>query len=308
LSILVVGSVALDTVKTPFGQVIDVLGGSASYFSTAASYFSDINLVAVVGEDFPDEHVELMKGRNIDLTGLQRMPGKTFRWVGEYGYDLNEARTHSTCLNVFESFRPHIPDNYKDSPYVFLANIDPELQLDVLKQVNDPELVALDTMNFWIEGKAEALRETLRHVNVLIINEAEARQLTQEYHLLHAARALLSWGPWALVIKRGSYGALLFTSESIFSAPAYIMDKVFDPTGAGDSFAGGFMGYLENTHNTTEASIRQAIIFGSVMASFNCENFSVQRLSNLTYQEIEQRFREFRQLTHFDDLTGSIRR
>jgi len=306
LGILVVGSVALDSVKTPFGQVSEALGGSASYFSLAASYFSDVNLVAVVGEDFPAEHVETMKNRGIDLTGLQRLPGSTFRWVGEYGYDLNDARTLSTCLNVFESFRPRIPDNYKDSPYVFLANIDPELQLDVLKQVNDPELVAMDTMNFWIEKKPDTLRETLRHVDMLIINEAEARQFTGEYHIHQAARMLLSWGPRALVIKRGSYGALLFTSRSIFSAPAYIVDRVFDPTGAGDSFAGGFMGYLANTHNTTEAGIRQAIIFGSVMASFNCENFSVQRLSSLTYQEIEGRFREFRQLTTFDDLTGFV--
>ncbi len=299
---------ALDTIKTPFGQGSEVLGGSASYFSIAASYFTDINLVAVVGEDFPSEYVELMKRRNIDLTGLQFMPGETFRWVGEYGYDLNEAQTLSTCLNVFESFRPRIPDSYKDSPYVFLANIDPELQLDVLRQVKDPELVALDTMNFWIEGKPEALRETLRNVDILIINESEARQFAREHHILLAARKLLSWGPWALVIKQGSCGALLFTSESIFSAPAYIMEKVFDPTGAGDSFAGGFMGYLANTRNTSEASIRQAIIFGSVMASFNCENLSLQRLSNLTYQEIEQRFREFRKLTHFEDLTGNIQR
>lgn len=306
MSILVVGSVALDSVKTPFGQVSDALGGSASYFSIAASYFSDVNLVAVVGEDFPREHTELMKRRSINLLGLQCMPGKTFRWVGEYGYDLNEARTLSTCLNVFEGFRPRIPDAYKDSPYVFLANIDPALQLEVLKQVNDPELVAMDTMNFWIEKKPDTLRELLRLVDILIINEAEARQFTKEYHIQVAARKLLTWGPWALVIKRGSYGALLFTATSIFSAPAYIVDRVFDPTGAGDSFAGGFMGYLANTHNLTDAGIRQAIIFGSVMASFNCENFSVQRLSDLTYQEIEQRFKEFRQLTHFDDLTGFI--
>jgi len=308
LSILVVGSVALDSVKTPFGQVTEALGGSASYFSIAASYFSDVKMVAVVGEDFPKEHVEVMKRRGIDLAGLQSMPGKTFRWEGEYGDDLNDAKTLSTCLNVFESFSPRIPDNYKDSSYVFLANIDPALQLDVLKQVRDPALSAMDTMNFWIEKKPDTLRETLRHVDILIINEAEARQFTREYHIHIAARTLLSWGPRALVIKRGSYGALLFTSKSVFSTPAYIVEKVFDPTGAGDSFAGGFMGYLANTNNTTEAGIRQAIIFGSIMASFNCENFSAQRLSNLTYQEIEQRFREFRQLTNFDDPTGPIRR
>lgn len=302
MSLLVVGSVAFDSVETPFGKAEEVLGGSATYFSTSASYFTDVKLVAVVGEDFPDEHVDFLKGREIDTKGLQRSSGKTFRWKGKYDFDLNQAHTLDTQLNVFASFKPRIPEEYKDAEYVFLANIDPVLQLKVLKQVKKPKLVACDTMNFWIEGKPDELKETLRHVDILTINEGEARELAKEPNLVMAAKTILSYGPKTLIIKRGEYGSLMFSDSGIFSAPAYPLESVFDPTGAGDSFAGGFMGYLSNTGNVSDGSIRQAIIFGSVMASFNVEDFSLNGMKNLTSKEIEERFKEFKRLTHFEDL------
>ena len=302
MGLLVVGSVAFDSVKTPFGEVEEVLGGSATYFSTAASYFTDVSLVAVVGEDFPEEHVAFLKSRNIDTTGLDRNAGKTFRWKGEYTYELNEAHTLDTQLNVFESFKPKLPQSYRDHEVVFLANIDPDLQRDVLKQVKNPKLVACDTMNFWIEGKRDSLIETLKFVDILIINDGEARELSREPNLVKAASKIRAFGPKTLIVKQGEYGALLFTENSVFSAPGYPLESVFDPTGAGDSFAGGFMGYLANTMNLDDANIRQAIIFGSVMASFNVEDFSLNRLKTLEYKEIEDRFREFRRLTHFDDI------
>jgi len=301
MSLLVVGSVAFDSVKTPFGEVEDILGGSATYFSTAASYFTDVYLVAVVGEDFPSHHVAFLKHRGIDVEGLERMPGKTFRWKGEYGYQLNEAHTLETHLNVFETFRPVLPPSYREVEGVFLANIDPELQLDVLKQVRSPKIVACDTMNFWISGKRDALLETLKHVDILIINDGEARQLAQEANLVKAAKLIRSYGPKHLIVKRGEYGALMFNSQSIFAAPAFPLENVFDPTGAGDSFAGGFMGYLLNTRNFTEAGMRQAVIFGSVMASFVVEDFSLNRIRSLDYQEILNRYRGFKQLTHFEE-------
>ncbi|MDF1579725.1 MAG: PfkB family carbohydrate kinase [Desulfuromonadales bacterium] len=302
MSILVIGSVAFDSVETPFGKVEDILGGSATYFSTSASFFTDVNLVAVVGEDFPDDHLDFLRSRNIDLSGLQTMPGETFRWKGRYGYDLNEAQTLETHLNVFESFRPELPENYRDAEYVFLANIDPELQLEVLKQVKNPQLVACDTMNFWIEGKRDALLKTLPHVDILIINDAEARQLADEPNVIKAARKILTFGPKTLVVKRGEYGALMVSEHAVFSAPAYPLESVFDPTGAGDTFAGGFIGYLASTRNQSEACLRQAIVFGSVMASFTVEDFSLNRLRLLNSSEIEERFRTFKLLTHFDDL------
>ena len=303
MSILVVGSVAFDSVETPFGKAEDILGGSATYFSTSASFFSDVNLVAVVGEDFPAEHVEFLRSRNIDLAGLQTSPGETFRWAGRYGYDLNEAQTLDTRLNVFETFQPKLPDGFENSEFVFLANIDPELQLEVLKQVKRPQLVACDTMNFWISGKRDALVKTLGHVDILLINEGEVRQLADEPNLVKAARAILAMGPKTLVIKRGEYGAYMFTEHTIFSAPAYPLETVFDPTGAGDTFAGGFMGYLAANSNLSEKAMRQAIIFGSVMASFNVEDFSLNRLKTLAYSEIEERFRKFKLLTEFDGLS-----
>lgn len=302
MGLLVVGSVAFDSVKTPFGEVEEVLGGSATYFSTAASYFSPVSLVAVVGEDFPEKHITFLKSRGVDVSGLEKTAGKTFRWKGEYTYELNEAHTLDTQLNVFESFRPSLPQSYKGHDVVFLANIDPDLQREVLSQVNKPSLVACDTMNFWIESKKEALFETLKLVDILIINDGEARELSGEPNLVKAAAMIRSKGPKTLIIKRGEYGALMFTDQNVFSAPAYPLESVFDPTGAGDSFAGGFMGFLANTMNFSDANIRKAIIFGSVMASFNVEDFSLNRMKTLDYGEIENRYREFRRLTHFEDI------
>ncbi|HCJ67656.1 MAG TPA: sugar kinase [Elusimicrobia bacterium] len=300
--ILVVGSVALDTVKTPFGEVEEALGGSAVYFSLAASFFTKIKLVAVVGEDFPDRHAKLLESRGIDLRGLEKIPGKTFRWKGEYSYNLNEAKTLETQLNVFENFQPHLPEDYKNTGFIFLANIDPQLQKRVLEQVKKPSLVVCDTMNYWIENKPEQLRKTLKKVDILVINEAETRQFSSEVNLVKAARKILSLGPRAILVKRGEYGALCFTKNSIFSAPGYPLEFVYDPTGAGDSFAGGFLGYLAKMGNLSERNIRRAIIFGSVMASFDVEDFSIQRFKTLTLTEIEQRFGAFKDLTHFESL------
>ena len=305
MSILVVGSVAFDSVETPFGRVDNVLGGSATYFSTAASFFTDVSLVAVVGEDFPQEHIDFLKSRNIDVRGLSRSPGRTFQWKGRYGYDLNEAQTLETHLNVFEAFKPRIPEGYAGTDYLFLANIDPELQMDVLDQVNGPRIVACDTMNFWISSKPEALKKVIERVDIFIINEGEARQLSGEANLVKASRKLLDLGVKTLIVKRGEYGVLMFTRSSIFSAPAYPLEEVFDPTGAGDTFAGGFMGYLANTGDTSEEGIRQAIIFGSVMASFNVEDFSLNRLKGLEYREIEDRYRSFKAMTHFQGLPSA---
>ena len=302
MSLLVVGTVALDSVKTPFGNVDNALGGSATYFSTSASYFTDVRLVAVIGEDFPREHIQFLKSKSIDTRGLEVQKGETFRWKGEYGYDLNEARTNTTDLNVLATFKPRIADDYKDSDVVFLANVDPEIQLDVLRQVNKPKLVACDTMNYWIASKPEALKRTLREVDLLTINEAEIRQLADEASLVKAAKRVQAMGPKTIVVKQGSYGALMFNGHSVFSAPAYPLESVFDPTGAGDTFAGGFMGFLTSTMNFNEDSMRKAVIFGSVMASLNVESFSLDRLRSLDYREIEGRYREFKKLTHFEDI------
>jgi sugar/nucleoside kinase (ribokinase family) len=302
MRILVVGSVAYDTVRTPFGAVQEVLGGSAAYFSVAAAFFADVRLVAVVGEDFAEEHLRVLRDRHVDLEGLARVPGRTFRWRGEYGFDLNEARTLETHLNVFAAFRPRIPLAYRDSEIVFLANIDPDLQREVLGQVPAPLLVAADTMNFWITGKPEALRETLKQVHTLLVNDAEVRMLAGEPNLVKAARRILSWGPRSLVIKRGEYGALMFSDGWWFSAPALPLEQVLDPTGAGDCFAGGFLGYLANTGNFALGNVRKAVIMGSVMASFAVEDFSLNRLIRLTYPEIEARYREFKGLAQFEDI------
>ncbi len=302
MDILVVGSVAFDSVETPFGKADEVLGGSATYFSAAASYFADVGMVAVVGEDFPDEHVEMLKDRGVDTRGLKKVPGKTFRWKGRYDYDLNQAHTLETHLNVFSEFKPVIPEDYRDTPFVFLANIDPELQMEVLEQVNEPRLVACDTMNFWIEGKPEALRRLLKNVELFVINEAEAREFAGEPSLMKAARKILDSGPTTLIVKRGEYGAIMFNGDSIFSAPAYPLEDIFDPTGAGDSFAGGLIGYLANTGDLSENNIRKAIVFGSVMASFNVEAFSLERLAGLSHDDIRSRYREFKRLTHFEDV------
>jgi sugar/nucleoside kinase (ribokinase family) len=304
VSLLVVGSVAFDDVRTPFGEAQEVLGGSATYFGIAASYFADVNLVAVVGEDFPDEGLDLFQAHRVNIEGLERRSGETFRWSGEYGFDLKEATTHATHLNVFETFEPKLPSDYRACPYVFLANIDPVLQRQVLEQMDAPELVACDTMNFWIEGKPGELKETLRHVDILTINDSEARELARRPNIYQAAQAILEMGPSTLIVKRGEYGALMFNEETVFAIPAYPLETVFDPTGAGDSFAGGLMGYLANVRNVTDSTLRQAIIMGSVMASFNVEAFSLDRLKDVTYDEILDRFRTFRELVHFEDLAS----
>ncbi|MBI5788293.1 MAG: sugar kinase [Candidatus Schekmanbacteria bacterium] len=302
MSLLVVGSVAFDSVKTPFGEAHEVLGGSATYFSVAASYFTDVLLVAVVGEDFDHKTADVFKNRPIDIRGLQTMPGKTFRWRGEYSFDLNEARTLETCLNVLADFKPQLPADYCDCDIVFLANIDPELQSYVLDQVKKPRLVACDTMNFWIENRLEALKTTLKRIDLLVINEGEARELAKEPNLVKAANKIMAMGPSSLIIKRGEYGALMFSAAGIFAVPGFPLEFVFDPTGAGDSFAGGLMGHLSRSQVHNDEVIRQAMIFASVMASYNVESFSLDRLRNLTYADIESRFAEFKKLTHFETL------
>jgi sugar/nucleoside kinase (ribokinase family) len=302
MSILVVGSVAFDSIKTPFGEVEEVLGGSACYFSTSASFFTDVSLVAVVGEDFPRKHLDFLASRKIDLSGLQHSAGQTFRWKGRYDYDLNEAHTLETHLNVFETFKPELPESYRDAEFVFLANIDPGLQLDVLRQVRRPRLVACDTMNFWIAGRKPELIKTLGQVDILLINEAEVRQLAEEPNLVKAAEIIRGFGPKILVVKRGEYGVLMFGEGSIFSAPAYPLEEVFDPTGAGDTFAGGFIGYLAATRNLDEHNLRKAIVFGTVMASFTVEKFSLDRLREIDYADIETRYKRIKLLTDFADL------
>jgi sugar/nucleoside kinase (ribokinase family) len=302
MSILAVGSVALDSVKTPFGEEEEVLGGSATYFSTAASYFAEVSVVAVVGEDFPQKHILDLQKLGVDTTGIERKPGKTFRWKGEYGFDLNTAKTLDTQLNVFADFSPKLYAGQRKAEFLFLGNIDPDLQRNVLEQMEQPKLIACDTMNYWINNKLESLRRMLSRVDILLINDAETRQLAGEANLMRAAKIILSWGPKTLVIKRGEYGALMIDGNSAFGAPAFPLEEVVDPTGAGDSFAGGFIGYLAASRSSDAAAMRRAVVFGSVMASFDVSEFGPRRLASLTYAEIEARFREFRKLTHFDDL------
>jgi sugar/nucleoside kinase (ribokinase family) len=302
MAILVVGSVAYDTVETPFGRAERVLGGSASFFSLAASFFSPVSLVGVVGEDFGDAQLAAFGGRPIDLTGLERTAGKTFHWQGKYSWDLNSRETIRTDLNVFEFFKPKIPASYRGSELVFLGNIDPVLQLDVLEQVARPRIVACDTMNFWIHGKLQELRETLKRVQILLINDAEARELSGEWNLVKAARAIRAMGPRTLVVKKGEHGVLMFDDEGSFAAPAFPLETVFDPTGAGDTFAGGFLGYLAGARDSGDAALRRAIIMGSTLASFCVEAFSLDRLLTLTRPEIDERYRLFRRLTYFEEI------
>ncbi len=302
MSLLVIGSIAYDSVETPFGKVQDALGGAAAHFASAASFFTPVQMVGVVGEDYNLADLDFLKNRGVDLQGVSRAPGKTFRWRGRYGFNLNEAETLDTHLGVFADFKPEIPQAYRRAPYVFLANIHPALQLYVLKQVHNPRLVAMDSKNFWIEGERPALEKTLAAVDMVVINEGEVRQLSGEYNLNKAARAILSYGPTKLIVKRGEYGALLFTKDHIFASPAYPLENIFDPTGAGDSFAGGLMGHLARTRDLSAANLRRAIIVGSVMASFHVEDFSMDRNKRLQKEEIHERFRAFRALTQFDDL------
>ncbi len=300
MKLLVVGSIALDTVETPFGREEDILGGSASYFSLAASMFTDVSAVAVVGSDFPEEHMELFRSKGIALNGVKRENGRTFRWEGRYGYDLGDPETLGTYLNVFENFKPVLPDEYRDIEYVFLANIDPELQLSVLDQMKNPKLVACDTMNYWIEHKPEALKEVIKRVDILMLNDSETRILAKEPRITHAARKVLELGPRALIVKRGEYGALMFSRDGIFWAPSYPLEEVIDPTGAGDSFAGGFMGFVAGHDITDQAGYKTAVVFGSVIASFTVENFSVRRLAQLRKADIDKRFAAFLQLSRLD--------
>lgn len=301
MSILVVGSVAFDSLKTPFGEREKILGGSATYFSVAASFFTEVRVVAVVGEDFGPDEEAVFHERQVDISDLERVEGeKSFHWKGEYGYDLNVARTLDTQLNVFARFKPRLSEAARQSPFLFLGNIQPNLQMEVREQVG-ARLVAADTMNYWIDSTPLELRRMLKGVDILIINDSEARALAEEHNLVRAARAILSMGPARLVVKRGEYGAATFTRESYFATPAYPLEDVFDPTGAGDSFAGGFMGYLAAINSTDEAAVRRAIIYGSVMASFDVEEFGCERMRRLTYDEINARFRELRAITHFEE-------
>ena len=301
MSLLVVGSMAFDSIKSPFGEVERVIGGSATYFSLAASYLTPVRLVSVVGRDFPKGTLDMLSARGIDLQGLKVAEGITFHWKGYYEYDLNIAHTVKTDLNVFENFAPVLPASYRESRYVFLGNIDPKLQLDILAQVREPKIVALDTMNFWIEKSPQLLREVIRSVDIVLINEAEIRELTGEFNLVKAARKLMRMGPGRVVIKRGEYGVLHLSDGEIFAAPAYPLETIFDPTGAGDSFAGGFMGYLASRDGgtLTEMDYRLATIYGSAIASFTVEAFSTERLQGLSREEIDSRLASFRALTEF---------
>jgi sugar/nucleoside kinase (ribokinase family) len=300
MSLLVVGSVAFDSIETPYGRAKEILGGSATFFSVAASWFDRVNLVAVVGEDFGKEHLDVFTRRSIDTAGLERASGKTFRWQGEYAGDMNEARTLDTQLNVFQHFAPKIPEKFLGSEYVFLGNIDPVLQLHVRRQLTGARLVACDSMNFWIKGKAEDLKKTLAVVDALVVNDGEARMLTGERNLKRAADSIRRLGPRMVVIKRGEHGATLFADNSTFTVPAYPLEVVRDPTGAGDTFAGGFLGHLARTGDLSEGNLRRALVYGSVMASFAVEEFGVDRMLRLGAAEIEERFREIKELTHFD--------
>ena len=304
MSILVVGSVAFDTVKTPFGEGVEVLGGSATHFSVSASFWTPVRLVAVVGEDFTEEHRRPLIDHKVDLGGLIAAKGRTFRWVGEYGDDLNSAKTIDTQLNVFAEFRPVVPEAWRETPVLFLANIDPDLQWDVLGQVHGAKLVAADTMNFWIDQKPEALKKLLTRVRLLLINDGEIRQLTGERNLVRAATIVRSWGPEAVVVKRGEHGVLVLDGAGGhgFALPAFPVPQVMDPTGAGDAFAGGFLGFLASRGVDGPLDLRRAAVAGSVMASFQVEDFSLERLRRLTKPEIHDRYERFRELTRFEPL------
>ena len=299
--ILTVGSVAFDSIKTPFGEASRVVGGAATYFSVAASFFTDVRLVAVVGDDFTAEQMRVFSGRRIDLTGLQRVPGETFRWKGEYSVDFNSRETIYTHLNVFDQFRPVLPESYRSTPFVFLANIHPALQLEVLDQVHAPRFVAADTMNYWIEGTPGELRKVLGRVDALVINDEEARELSGESNLVKAARAIQRMGPALLVIKRGEHGVLVIR-DRFFAAPAMPLEEVVDPTGAGDTFAGGFMGFLASAVEITDTVVARAVIAGSALASLSVEDFGLDQLLRLTPDELRDRFAAFKRLTHFDAL------
>lgn len=297
MTILVVGTVALDNIETPFGKEDDVLGGSATHFAAGASFFTPVRLVGVVGDDFPHDRLKFLEQRNVDLSGIEVVPGgKTFRWAGRYHLDLNHRDTLGTWLNVLETFDPKLPSGWETSEYVFLANIDPVLQRQVLEQVKSPKLVVADTMNFWISSMRDEFLETLSRVDVLIINDEEARQLSEQPNLVKAARFIQERGPKTVIVKKGEHGALLFHESRIFSAPAYPLEDVHDPTGAGDTFAGGFFGYLARAGKSDEETLRRAVVYGSALASFCVEKFGPERLRDLTAGEVESRVKEFHDL------------
>jgi len=299
MSILVVGTVAFDSIETPFGSAERVLGGSASYFAVAASFFSPVKIVGVIGQDFPQEYLTIFSGRGVDLEGLRREKGETFHWRGRYHEDLNVRDTVELHLNVLSGFVPHLPESYRDAEYVFLGNIDPDMQMEVLRQLRRMRLVACDTMDHWILNSGAALRKVLRKIETLIINDSEARLLSGEHNIVRAARAILQMGPKVVLIKRGEYGVLQFSDSSIFGTPAYPLEEVFDPTGAGDSFAGGFMGYLARSGDHSERGLRRSIVYGSVVASFTVEDFGLKRLTRLSLGEVEERYQRFLALTDF---------
>ena len=296
--VLIIGTVALDTIETPFGRIDKTLGGSATYASFAASFFAKPSLISVVGKDFPEEFIELLKKRNIDLGGL-KITGKTFHWDGFYEYDMNEAKTRKTELNSLEHFKVEVPEKYKNIKYVFLANIDPEQQLETLRQINKPDLVVLDTMNFWINNKKKFLVDAIKKVDVLLLNDGEARQLFETINLVKAANEALKLGPKAVIIKKGEHGALLFTKNKHFNAPGYPLEDIKDPTGCGDCFGGAFIGYLAKTKELRESNFRKAVVYGSVVASHNAEDFGLNRLKNLIMGDIEKRYKEFQDIREF---------
>lgn len=303
MSLTVVGSVAFDGLETPFGKRERILGGAATHFSLSASFFTDVRIVGVVGNDFGAEEEKVFDKHNIDITDVERISdGKTFFWRGRYEYDMNVAHTLETQLNVFETFQPKLSEETKKSRLVFLANIQPDLQREVREQITDAQLIGLDTMNYWITSAKESLLKTIESVNLVIINDAEARQLAGEPNVIKAAQKIISWGPSYLIVKRGEYGAAMFTKDTYFAIPAYPLEAVFDPTGAGDTFAGGFMGYLDSQERLDEDAMRRAMIFGSVMASFNVEEFGTERVQKLSHDEINERFRAFKRMTHFEEI------
>lgn len=308
MSLVVVGSMALDSIETPFERREDVWGGSATYFSAAASHFVGVKLVAVVGEDFPAGPIDFLRRRGVDLEGLARAEGRTFRWSGRYHYTLDDRDTLDTQLGVFEHFDPVLPESYRSAELVFLANIDPDLQREVLEQVERPRLVACDTMNFWIDGKPDALRETLRRVDLLVVNDGEARQLAGEHNIVRAAEKIREMGPSRIIVKRGEYGAVLFDGDHVFVAPAFPLHDVVDPTGAGDTFAGGLMGYLAGVPEITSEALRQAMITGSAMASFTVQGFGLERLLTLKPEEVGARIAAFRRLTQFEAIPDGVLR
>jgi sugar/nucleoside kinase (ribokinase family) len=300
MSVLVVGSVALDSIETPFGSVDDALGGSATFFSAAASLYTRVQLVGVVGSDFPMEELAFLQERGVDLSGLERAEGESFHWAGVYSYDLNSRETRETRLGVFADFAPKIPERFRDAEWIFLGNIDPVLQLQVLEQVRAPRMVACDTMNFWIEGRRGELLRLLKHVDLLMVNDSEARELSGDYNLLRAARWIHRHGPTLVIVKKGEHGAILFARDFIFFAPGYPLEEIFDPTGAGDAFAGGFLGYLARVGARDPTHLKHAMIYGSAMGSFAVERFGMQRLINLTAAEVHDRVCQFRELTAFE--------